>query len=351
MTILIFSELGDAHAITVQMALEAHGIKCLRVTGDAFPQHLDISLEIEQHRHTLTFPDNDLNNVDTVWLRRRATPKQVSPRFDEADRAIALQEADEFWKAFQYGCFPAARWINSIESKLRAQSKIYQLDVAKKSGFCIPRTLFSNQPSVIRKFVAEEKFCIFKPFSSVSWTASEKIIALYASPVKLGDLPEDEALRNAPGIFQQAIPKAFELRITYMNGRCIAAKILSQHRDTNPQDWRLGYYGKIQVEPYTLPVELEQIIVKFMQAMHLSFGALDVIYSTDGRWYFLEVNESGQFLWLEGYNPEIQLLREFCIFLSGKTDLPDELSLASIRQQFPAIQTADQEKALLSTRA
>ena len=36
-----------------------------------------------------------------------------------------------------------------------------------------------------------------------------------------------------------------------------------------------------------------------MDALHLSFGAIDLIQTTSGDYLFLEVNPSGQWLWLD----------------------------------------------------
>jgi hypothetical protein len=54
---------------------------------------------------------------------------------------------------------------------------------------------------------------------------------------------------------------------------------------------------------------------------------LDLIYSTDKEWYFLEANEGGQFLWIENYNPEIVLFKPFCDFLVGRSDWSPPFSL------------------------
>jgi glutathione synthase/RimK-type ligase-like ATP-grasp enzyme len=36
-----------------------------------------------------------------------------------------------------------------------------------------------------------------------------------------------------------------------------------------------------------------------MKDLHLQYGAFDLIKSTDGYYYFLEVNSQGQWLWIE----------------------------------------------------
>ncbi len=37
----------------------------------------------------------------------------------------------------------------------------------------------------------------------------------------------------------------------------------------------------------------------------------------DGAWWFLEINEQGQFLWLDQFNPEVRMQEKFCAFITA----------------------------------
>jgi hypothetical protein len=52
-----------------------------------------------------------------------------------------------------------------------------------------------------------------------------------------------------------------------------------------------------------------------MDAMALRFGAIDLIVTPAGDYVFLEVNEMGQFLWIEQSAPQERLLAHFCAYL------------------------------------
>lgn len=52
-----------------------------------------------------------------------------------------------------------------------------------------------------------------------------------------------------------------------------------------------------------------------------------MIVTPGGDYVFLEVNEMGQFLWIEAANPEIRLLDHFCSFLmSGSAGYHGEIT-------------------------
>ena len=54
---------------------------------------------------------------------------------------------------------------------------------------------------------------------------------------------------------------------------------------------------------------------RMMKELGLLFGCIDLIVTPDGEYYFLEVNEQGQFLWIDDIAPSINMLEQFCAFL------------------------------------
>ena len=119
--------------------------------------------------------------------------------------------------------------------------------------------------------------------------------------------------------FQKEIKKKYELRVTCFGDYLVAAKLNSQvHRD-GKIDWRAIPSGELEVEPYYLPESLAQNIRKFMNKMGLVFGSMDFIVNDEHDYVFLEVNEQGQFLWIEELNNDFQMLDIFVNFLVNKS--------------------------------
>jgi len=56
-----------------------------------------------------------------------------------------------------------------------------------------------------------------------------------------------------------------------------------------------------------------------MRKMGLVFGSLDFIVTPNDEYIFLEVNEQGQFLWMEEYNLDFKMLDIFVNFLVSGT--------------------------------
>ena len=57
--------------------------------------------------------------------------------------------------------------------------------------------------------------------------------------------------------------------------------------------------------------------------MGLVMGCIDIVVDKDGTYQFLEVNQQGQFLWIEQLCPEVKLLDAFVRFLCQRAGHPD----------------------------
>ncbi len=84
-------------------------------------------------------------------------------------------------------------------------------------------------------------------------------------------------------------------------------------------DWRCIGKEQFLVEPWELPTEVKFKIHCLMRNLGLVFGSIDFIVTANNEYVFLEVNEQGQFLWIEELNPSIKMLDIFIKFLLSKT--------------------------------
>jgi glutathione synthase/RimK-type ligase-like ATP-grasp enzyme len=48
-----------------------------------------------------------------------------------------------------------------------------------------------------------------------------------------------------------------------------------------------------------LPPEVQERCVRLVEKLELCYGAIDLIPTPDGRYVFIEINPSGQYLWIE----------------------------------------------------
>jgi len=68
---------------------------------------------------------------------------------------------------------------------------------------------------------------------------------------------------------------------------------------SNYVDFRVDY-SRLRYAPHHLPDHLRKALLSINQAYHLAYSAIDLVFTPDGRYVFLELNAIGQFGWLEG---------------------------------------------------
>jgi glutathione synthase/RimK-type ligase-like ATP-grasp enzyme len=54
-----------------------------------------------------------------------------------------------------------------------------------------------------------------------------------------------------------------------------------------------------QLEPFSLPEQVEASLLRLMDSFEINFASLDMILTPEGEFVFLELNPNGQWLWLE----------------------------------------------------
>ncbi|HTA66269.1 MAG TPA: hypothetical protein VK753_12270 [Xanthomonadaceae bacterium] len=324
MQILITTRLDDMHAEAVAMALEQRGHRVSLVHGADFPQRQCATLAFDSHelpgeQYGALLPDIDPTAVDVVWNRRREWP-QLPPSLHADDREFARRENHVFADALWRLSGRAAFWVNPESGARAAELKPLQLRQALHVGLTVPETLVSNDPQRIRAFVDRNAgHCIYKPLTHGDWQEPDSARVLFAASVDTTTLPDDATLQACPGIFQRRVGKRFEVRATFMGAHCMALRLDSQSTESGRLDWRQAQGSEtIPAQPITLPDAVRARCRALMDRLDLVFGCFDFIVTEQDEWVFLEVNQMGQFLFLETWCPELAVLDAFCAFLLSR---------------------------------
>lgn len=235
----------------------------------------------------------DLDRVGSVWCRgvqALGFPSDLA----EADRRFAEAESERVLTALY--TVAKAVWINHPHRHIRANSKPAQLAVARALSLDVPSTVITNDPDEVRAFIAGSKGeTIYKALTQSLDTEPGK--SLFTSIVTEKACADIDLIRITPGVFQELVPKAYELWVTVVDARVFAVRIDSQSRHESRIDWRhLPFEADAAID---LPGEIEAKIHAFMKSFGLVYGAFDFIVTPEGRHVFLEVNPAGQYMWIE----------------------------------------------------
>lgn len=322
--VLISTFPQDIHATEVALALRDLRHEAVLWYGADFPTRQTASIRLGGGGVRWEVRGEELEiaskSFDVVWFRRPSRPVLPEEDLHPGDRRMARQENESFTTGLWHLVERDTVQVNPIGNRKAANSKAVQLEAAEAVGLAIPPTLMSNDPARIREFLAEHEAAIYKPFFPAHWSGGEGLedpLALLVTTEVTGDeLPDDDIVRLTPGIFQARLPKAHELRVTWMGRHAVTARLHSQESDLTRIDWRAGQ-GQLRVEPGELPEGVARSCQRLMDRLGLVFGCFDFIVTPEGEHVFLEVNTMGQFLWKEVAAPELTLLDDFCAFLAS----------------------------------
>ena len=320
-TILIPTMQNDAHAACVALVLKQMGHRPVRWFCQDLPEAATASFRIGSADRRVAIregadPPVDLGEVDVLWNRRVEPPIIRNPEVRPSDRQVAKNELTRFVQGLMHTFSDRSFAVNRYDAAISA-NKLRQLQCARALGLTVPETLVSNNPEAIKAFLREHQAAgtIFKSFRPVHWDEGDLVAALHTHQVSPDMLPSDPFLQLSPGIFQAYVPKAFEARVTCMGAELFAAKLDSQQTRQGKLDWRLEDPSDLPIRRLDLPAEVAEQCRALLRRLNLVFGCIDFIVTPEGEYVFLEVNQMGQFLWVEQANPQIPLLQAFAEFL------------------------------------
>lgn len=325
MNFLIVTEPDDLHGVVVTLALQYFDHQVVNLFSADFPSQQKNSIFIDQKEYRCKTVDDfqTLHHAgyDVVWWRRPRFPHLNPDLVHPDDFKFQRRETILFHENFTHQLAPGAWWVNRKEAAIRANYKLLQLKVASEVGMTIPTTLCSNNKEDILQFYYhhQKQGVIYKPLSYQFWEQDKGIKVVYTSKITDAHMLEQFQNHLFPGIFQEQISKKYELRVTCFGDYLISAKLTTPGYSETPQDWRALTMDQIQVEPYVLPERLKQQIRFLMRELGIVFGCIDIIVTPEDDYIFLEINEQGQFLFLEECCEDLPMLDTFVYFLMQQT--------------------------------
>lgn len=318
--VLIVSHDQDCEARTIEQALLQSGFSThyfdYSVTNDRTRPD-SIALNGGDPTNELVLAGQEIGLVQTILFRRpgrRSAPSEIAP----ADRGFADQEQDAFLANLLVllECH-GHRVFNGLHEGKRADNKAYQLRIAGQVGLLTSPTLISNDLKAIERFRRRADSVIIKGFMPHSWREDGRILGARTTALSNDYELSWGTVQAAPCIYQKRIEKILDVRVLVLGNKLFALGM----RGDIALDWRPSTYDDcLAPHPIDLPKPLCTKIHAFMARLKLSTASLDFCVDTEGRYYFLEVNEMGQSLFWEELCPEFPILREWVRFLTPWAD-------------------------------
>ncbi len=214
------------------------------------------------------------------------------------EREVSLRET----RSFAEGILSSLEcsWLNRPSAVVRASNKIYQLISAARLKIPVPDFVISNDELQVKEFSSKYDSVILKSISTGFISYGDLSFKVYTK--QFTEVPEDifSGLKYGPVIVQQQIKKKKEFRITIVDKKCFSIEVdykdipeATDVRELIQKSNRHLFRRANNIR------EIEDISIELTHHFGLNYAGFDWILSTEGSYYFLELNPLGSFKWYE----------------------------------------------------
>lgn len=295
--VLIVSATDDWSAKQVAEQLEARDMPYSWLDPADFPQRVRMSARLDGGwRGCVDTPDGAVRweEVSAVFYRR-PEDFQMPAGMSAPERRFARAQA-RVGLGGVLASLPA-RWMNHPAALADAEYKPRQLALAEKVGLPTPATLVTNDPEEVRRFAAEVGDIVVKPLAEPIVHEAGTHTVAWTRRIASSELADLAGVEVTAHLFQQWLPKAYEVRLTVV-GRHMFPIAIHTHSAAAEVDWRSDY-DALTYEVIDCPAEVTDAARSFLAAANLMYGAFDFVVTPEAqRFVFVECNGAGQWGWL-----------------------------------------------------
>ncbi|MCX5443786.1 MULTISPECIES: ATP-grasp ribosomal peptide maturase [unclassified Streptomyces] len=299
--VLVVAEQLDASADMVVDQLNQRDVPVIRFDAAAFPQQLTLTAAhadreagwsgiLDDGRRTARLED-----VRAIYWRRPGRPL-IADSVPEPYRTWAQNQADAALLNV-LAALPGVPWINNPHADRLAAHKPQQLVAATRCGLTVPRSLVTNAPAAARDFAKQiDAPLICKPVLGGRLPIEEGR-ALMVATHHVDPLDFDDSIRLSAHYLQEAIAKAFEVRLVAVGDRVFGGTLHTTSAKA-ATDWRTDY-EHIEYGTITVPDDIATAVRRFLAYYGIVFGSFDFAVTPAGQWVFFENNPAGTWAWVE----------------------------------------------------
>lgn len=234
-----------------------------------------------------------LNQIKSIWYRRGSLNILYELKgviSNEINKYINAHLVDEIKILEDYFYFLMKDIPHLGTYEKRGMNKLEVLYRAQNLGINIPNTYVVDSLSLVSGINNLITKCISEPFMPRTPYGD---YMTYTEDVKF-----DNRLQNSffPSLFQDKYEKEADLRIFYIDNNFYGMAIRSQADSQTSTDFRKYLNSNPNRKfPFNIPLEIQKKLKKLMDELCLETGSIDMIFTRQGEFIFLEVNPVGQF--------------------------------------------------------
>ncbi|MFJ6080135.1 ATP-grasp ribosomal peptide maturase [Streptomyces sp. NPDC092369] len=293
MTVLILTSEEDVTADMVVVHLNASGVPVIRLDPADLTGGVSLSGEYVHgsFRGHLQAADRlvSISGLRSIWVRR---PGTAAIRAAQPSSWLTEESAQALYGMLRGS---EARWMNHPDAARRARHKPWQLRLAQRCGLPVPATLITTFPQAAREFADRYPDLVVKPVSGAHPQDPPRAVPTS----RVAPDTDFAAVAYGPTLLQRRVAKRADIRLTAVDDRLLAArKATAADADPDEVDVRFAS-SDLPWQATDVPPRIAEAVLSYLREAGLSYGAFDFAEDSDGTWWFLECNQSGQFGFVE----------------------------------------------------
>lgn len=221
------------------------------------------------------------------WLRRLAPAGWTESMNDRGLEAAARSAAVSALAALARD--ERFDWLTPLDRLGGAENKPYQYRLAAAAGVPVPEWIVTTDP----ESVPTSGDWISKPLGPGSFIDEEG--TGYVVPTTAVNLGDPQTIARVPFILQRRVKARVHARIITVGPHAWSATLRA---DDLPMDWRMAPSAHYGFTDKPVPDDVSQHALAITSATEVRYSAQDWIQGADGRWWFVDLNPAGQWLFL-----------------------------------------------------
>jgi hypothetical protein len=177
--------------------------------------------------------------------------------------------------------------------------------------------MITNKPDdFLRFYEACQGNVIYKLMGFPSYEIENGAVASTFTSIVCGKmLNEFQRIKGTLHLFQEYQQKICDIRVIILGEKLFAVEIHPLSDETRI-DFRRDY-SALRYAVHQLPEKIEHALFALIHHYRLVYAAIDLLYTQEEEYLFLEINAVGQLGWLE-QPTGIPLFRTLALLLAGK---------------------------------
>ena len=293
--IAILSSSSDANIDFVLSWLREYNYEYIRINSDEI---IESEFQFDLFNSKIIYNGQELaiDKINVVWYRKFGDFSKSS-YFEKIKDQVGFHDQQQLAKEYNsilgaiISLFKGKKWITPPWQA--SVNKIDILSLAIEHEINVPKTWIISNKEKLQMLKGDMEFISKSIFEPYFIHVREGYYSMFTKTIKISDsLPKS----FFPSLVQEKIYKKYEIRSFYLFGKFYSMAIFSQSDKKSSEDFRKYDYTRPNRRvPYQLPTEIENKIESMLKIMELNCCSIDLIRSTNNKYYFLEINPTGEF--------------------------------------------------------